>query len=235
MLKDQEIRILKNINNLGIVDFDFLLVSINGKRAKSNYRKVASYRLRKILLSLRERSFIRESFSALGEKYYTLEDVSKIIIERDGSKLNTNVLMPNSSLMVHHSRIMRVVSLLIYHFNCAYRTEYILRDSVSNKTIPDFIAVLYKKRFVFEIERSQKSDDLLKSKLASYNLEYHNDYIVYLTETKNLADKINKIKHVHANSSRVFAFEISTFLNDCRGKVSFMISSESVQEFSNVQ
>lgn len=234
MINAKEINILKNINNLGIVDFDFLLISFHGKKSNSSYRRVAKFRLRVILKRLIDEELVKVSRSVLGENYYTLGERARIILERDGTKINPNALMPNSTLMVHHTRMMSVISVLFYTFNCAYRTEYMLRDRVDIKTVPDFIAVLFKKRFIFEIERSQKSDELISSKLSIYNIEFHNDFVIYLTESRSLAEKINKMKHAYANSSRIYAFEIFNFINDCKSNISFILSENEKEAVSNV-
>lgn len=232
MLSRTDNNIILNINNLGIVDFDFLFTLLHGKH--NTIKKELRYQLRQRLIKLKKMNIIYELISSLGITYYKLHEDSKILLLKLNTRFNYNVLSTNSSLFVHHTNLMRVISHLVYHFDCFYRTEYMLRDILKGSNIPDFIALINNRKFIFEVERSQKADELIGGKLSAYNFQFKNDFIIYVTETQSLADKINKMKHAYSNASRIHAFEINYFISSTQTIIADILNKDTALGVSNV-
>lgn len=234
MLSKVDNNIILNINNLGIVDFDFLFASLHGNNNNLPSRYELRSRLKKRLNTLKRNNVIRETISTINITYYSLSDEVKVILSKLNTRFNYNRLNTDSSLFVHHSNLMRVIAPLIYNFNCFYRTEYMLRDILKGSNIPDFIALINDRKFIFEVERSQKADDLIGGKLSAYNFQFKNDFIIYVTETQSLADKINKMKHAYSNASRIHAFEINYFISSTQTIIADILNKDTALGVSNV-
>lgn len=232
MLTKVDYRIIANVNNLGIVDFDFLFTLLHGNNVNSKYE--LRYKLKKRISKLKELMLIDELKSTIGICYFKLRDEAKVVLSKLGTRYNANILNYNSTLFVHHSNLMRVIAPIVHHYNCYYRTEYILKDFIRSSTVPDFIAIINKKKIIFEIERSQKADELIRGKLSAYSIEYREGYVFYITETQALADKINSLKKTLTNSNSIFAYEVNDFINNFKDLFGNTIFNTENQEAFNV-
>lgn len=234
MLTQTDIKIIKNINYMGTVDLGFIKGLLYGVIDKNYSKYKNKYKALKRVNKLIENGFVTQVKSILGNEYFKITDKGKILLTQEGERINTCVISENSSTLTHHQRLLMVVATLVKNYQCFYRSEYMLRDVLTGSNLPDLIAIIRNKRLIFEIERSQKADDLIGGKLAAYNIEYPDGYVIYLTETNSLANKINKIKLAYGNSERVFAFEIMKFIHQHRECMSDIFNPSITSRDENV-
>lgn len=206
----KDMRIMTLLNEFGFLDEEFFTTLFHSRSTLVKAKDV--YKVRICLNKLIEVGFVSTTESHDGVAYYSLTSSGGDCLFLKGEKIYPNNLVINSGKFFHS----RLCSHLYAKISASYRVNYLSENSLlrmsNSEIIPDLAIKLNETVIYFEVERSLKSEALIKEKLSSYNSNFKDGYLIYLTESDSIIKKIDRLKHAYSSSKRIMAFSLKSFM-----------------------
>lgn len=210
-ITNKEKKILSMLNSFGYLGNDFfrILFHVNSNLCESKL----NYKVRKSMDNLILLKYVSYVTSGSGI-YYILLPLGKTYLYNSSHVVYSNNERLDSGKFFHSRYCSLVLASLYSRYKVDYKTEKNLNRSGMLKIVPDLAVRINETVLYFEIERSLKSQELIKEKLVNYNTYFGGGYLIYLTGNRSIINKINKLKVLYKNTHKVFACDIMDFINN---------------------
>ena len=206
----RDLRILNLINDFGYLDEDFFIILFHSRSNKE--RSAIAYKVNSYLDKLVKAELVCIKKSDLGYSYYSLAPRGRTYLFEKGVKTYPNNLVIDNGKFAHSRLCSKVYAKIASIYDVKFKSENCL-VRISNSTIvPDLAVRLGGSIIYFEIERSLKSEVLIKEKLSNYNLKFGDGYLIYLTESDSIIKKIEGLKLLYTNHKRILAHDLNKFM-----------------------
>ena len=208
----KHMKILNMLNDFGYLDEDFFAILFHSKATQTRQKII--YKVRACLNKLIKSKLVSLYQADGNRNHYSLSASGRRFLFDSGVKTYSNNSIVDSGKFSHSKSCAKVYAKIAANYKISYQSENDLRVGNDSPIVPD-LAVRFGETIVyFEIERSLKSEVLIKEKLSNYSSKFKDGYLIYLTESDSIINKISKIKHAYPNYKKILAFDYSKFFND---------------------
>lgn len=204
-------KILSLLNSFGYLSEEFFRIVFHNKSTLS--KDQLNYKVSKSVAHLININFIEKIKSPSGI-YYTILPNGKTYLYNNSETIFNNSERLDSGKFFHSQYCSLVYASLSAKYQVEYKTEKSLNRAGNLKVVPDLAIRINNTVLYFEVERSLKSQDLIKEKLINYNTYFGSGYLIYLTGNKSIVNKVNKLKVLYKNTNKIYACDIMDFIND---------------------
>lgn len=208
----KDLRIMNLLNDFGYLGCEFFITLFHSRSNKE--KKYLVYKIKKDLDDLITIGFVASTISEDKNIYYSLTPEGRAYIYRTVDKLYVNSVTINSGKFKHSQYCALVYAKLAARYNVFYRSENSLSQNKKTKIVPDLAIKINETIIYFEVERTLKSETLIREKLSNYNKNFKDGWVVYLTGNSSIIRKIERIKHRYSNYEKIKALNLIDFLND---------------------
>jgi hypothetical protein len=208
----KDIRIINLLNDFGYLDEDFFRILFHSNSKLTRTKTV--YKINIYLGKLVKKELVCICKGDLGNNYYSLSSTGKTFLLESGTPPNANNITINNGKFFHSRLCSLVYAKVASIYKIGFQSENDLFRSSDSSIVPDLAIKLNETIVYFEIERSLKSEELIKEKLSNYNSKFKDGYLVYLTEGESIIKKITRLKHAYPNYKKIFAFDLNKFMDD---------------------
>jgi hypothetical protein len=208
----KDVRILNLLNDFGWLDEDFFITLFHS-RSKKN-RSAVAYKVNSYVGRLANIGFVTITKVEIGSIYYSLSPNGCAFLSDKGIRPYINNVAVNNGKFFHSMLCAKVFAKVASIYNVKFQSENFLIRNTQSPIVPDLALKIGDNIIYFEIERSLKSEVLIKEKLSSYDSNFKNGYLIYLTGNDSIIKKISKIKYAYQCHKKIFAFDLNKFIND---------------------
>lgn len=207
----KDLRIMTLLNEFGFLDEDFFITLLHSRATQARHKVV--HKVRVCLDKLINLNFISKAWSHDGIAYYSLTSNGGDCLFLKGEKIYPNNLVINSGKFFHSRLCSHLYAKIASNYNVNYLSENSLLRMSDSEIVPDLAVRIGGTVVYFEVERSLKSESIIKKKLSNYNSKFKDGYLIYLTESNSIIKKIDRIKHAYPSSRRIMAFDLKSFMD----------------------
>jgi hypothetical protein len=210
----KDMRIMVLLSDFGFLDDDFFITLFHSK--SNRVRSKTIFTVKKYLNKLIEMNFVSHFKSHDGITFYSITPNGRSHLLFRGIETYPNNLTINSGKFFHSRLCSLVYAKIAAIYDVNFLSENSLLRSNDSPIVPDLAVKRGETVVYFEIERSLKSESLIKAKLSNYNSKFNDGYLVYLTERDSIIKTIERLRNSFPNSKKIMAYDLNKFMGDPR-------------------
>jgi hypothetical protein len=208
----KDLRVLNLLNDFGYLDEEFFIILFHSRSKKE--KSAIAYKVNSYLDKLVKANLASVAKNNAGSSYYSLSLGGRTYLMEAGVKTFLNNLVIDNGKFVHARLCSKVYAKVASLYDVKFRSENNLIRSSESSIVPDLAIKLGRSTIYFEIERSLKSEILIKEKLANYNKKFNDGHLIYLTEHDSIIKKIESLRLNYTNNKKIHAYDLCEFLKD---------------------
>ena len=208
----KDVRVLNLLNDFGYLDEEFFIILFHSRSKKE--KSAIAYKVNSYLDKLVKANLVSITKSNAGICYYSLSLGGRTYLMEAGVKTFLNNMVIDNGKFAHARLCSKVYAKVASLYDVKFRSENNFIRTSDSSIVPDLAVKLGRTTIYFEIERSLKSEILIKEKLANYNKKYNDGHLIYLTEHDSIIKKIQSLRLNYTNNKKIHAYDLSEFMKD---------------------
>jgi len=208
----KDFRVLKLLNDFGYLDEEFFIILFHSSSKLQS--SVIAYKVRIYLCKLMKAKLVCVKWSNSGSRLYSLTPGGRAFLLNAGVRTFPNKLVIDNGKFAHARLCSKVYAKIASSFEVQFRSENELVRLSKTSIVPDLAIKQGTSVIYFEIERSLKSEVLIKEKLANYNKNFKSGHLIYLTEHDSIIKKIMSLRINFSNKEKIHAYDLVEFMKD---------------------